>query len=45
MILPNYMIKALWDNEELSALNTLGRVPVLGLAVDAFANIFAKKKK
>ena len=45
MILPNCMIKALWDNEELSALNTLGRVPVFGLAVDAFASIFAKKKK
>ena len=45
MILPNCMIKALWDNEELSTLNTLGRVPVLGLAVDAFASIFVKKKK
>ena len=45
MILPNCMIKALWDNEDLSAINTLGRVPVLGLAFDAFAGIFVKNKK
>lgn len=43
MILPNCMIKALWNNEELSAINTLGRVPVFGLAFDVFANIFVKK--
>jgi len=45
MILPNCIIKALWDNEESSAINTLGRVPVLGLAFDAFASIFVKNKK
>ncbi len=45
MILPNCIIKALWDNEDLSAINTLGRVPVLGLAFDVFAGIFVRNKK
>ena len=45
MILPNCMIKALWDNEDLSAVNTLGRVPVVGLAFDLFAGIFVRNKK
>ena len=44
MILPNCMIKALWDNEDLSAVNTLGRVPVFGLAFDLVSGIFTKKK-
>ena len=44
MILPNCLISALWDNEDLSAINTLGRVPVLGLAFDVFAGIFVKNK-
>ena len=34
-ILPNCMIKVLWDNEDLSAINTVGRIPVVGLAFDA----------
>jgi hypothetical protein len=29
------MIKVLWDNEDLSAINTVGRIPVVGLAFDA----------
>ena len=44
MILPNCMIKVLWDNEDLSALNTVGRIPGFGLAFDAFASIFTKRK-
>ena len=34
LVLPNCMIKVLWDNEDLSITNTLGRVPVLGLGFD-----------
>ena len=33
-ILPNCIISALWDNEKLSAVNTIGRIPVVGLAFD-----------
>lgn len=44
MILPNCMIKVLWDNEDLSALNTVGRIPVVGLTFDIFASIFTKRK-
>ena len=35
--LPNCIISALWDNEELSALNTIGRIPIIGTIFDAFA--------
>lgn len=45
MILPNCIIKALWDNEDLSAVNTLGRIPVIGLGFDLFAGIFVRNKK
>ena len=45
MALPNCMIKVLWDNEELSIVNTLGRVPVFGLVFDAFSLFIANKKK
>ena len=45
MILPNCMIKVLWDNEDLSAINTVGRIPVVGLLFDPFAAIFVKNKK
>ena len=45
MILPNCMIKVLWDNEELSTINTLGRIPIVGLAFDGLASIFVRKKK
>lgn len=41
--LPNCIISTLWDNEKLSAINTLGRIPVFGLFFDTFANIFIKK--
>lgn len=45
MILPNCIIKALWKNEDLSVVNTLGRIPVLGLGFDAFSGIFVRNKK
>ena len=44
MILPNCMIKVLWDNEDLSVVNTLGRVPLLGLSFDLIIGVFMKKK-
>jgi hypothetical protein len=44
MILPNCMIKVLWDNEDLSVVNTLGRIPVFGLAFDLISGIVTKKK-
>ena len=34
MVLPNCVIGALWDNEELSLSNTLGRIPVVGFIHD-----------
>jgi hypothetical protein len=45
MILPNCMIKVLWDNEDLSAINTVGRIPGVGLVFDVFSNFFVKNKK
>lgn len=45
LYLPNCIIKALWKNEYISAVNTVGRIPLLGLAFDAFPGIFIKKKK
>ena len=44
MILPNCMINALWENEDLSIVNTLGRIPVFGLAFDLISGIVTKKK-
>jgi len=41
--LPNCIISTLWDNEKLSAINTLGRIPLFGLCFDAVANFFVKK--
>ena len=43
--LPYCMIKVLWDNEDLSVVNTLGRVPVFGMAFDLVYTIFTKKNK
>ena len=43
--LPGCVIKVLWDNEELSIVNTLGRVPVFGLVFDTFSLFIANKKK
>lgn len=37
MILPNCIIKILWENEKLSLVNTIGRIPVVGMAFDIFA--------
>ena len=34
MILPNKLISTLWDNEDLSLTNTLGRIPIFGLIYD-----------
>ena len=34
MVLPNCVIGALWDNEELSSINTLGRIPIVGIIHD-----------
>ena len=34
MILPNKLISTLWDNEDLSLANTLGRIPIFGLIYD-----------
>lgn len=36
-LLPNCIISALWDNEELSAINSFGRIPILGIGFDFFA--------
>ena len=33
-ILPNCIISNLWNNEELSVKNTIGRIPILGLFFD-----------
>ena len=33
-VLPNCIIGSLWDNEELSVTNTIGRIPILGLFHD-----------
>jgi len=35
-ILPNYIIKNLWENEKLSKINTIGRIPVIGLFYDLY---------
>ena len=40
MILPNCIISALWDNEDLSLINTMGRIPIIGMGFDIFADIF-----
>ena len=34
LTLPNCIISALWDNEELSFVNTMGRIPLVGLIYD-----------
>lgn len=39
LFLPNSLIKALWHNEDLSLVNTLGRIPVFGLFYDLGYNI------
>ena len=37
-ILPNSIISAFWDNEELSLKNTLGRIPIFGFLYDLALN-------
>ena len=34
LFFPNCIIKAFWENEELSAINTIGRIPILGFLFD-----------
>lgn len=34
--LPNCIISNLWDNEKLSKINTLGRIPIIGSIYDIF---------
>ena len=36
IMLPNCIISALWDNEGLSKLNTIGRIPIIGTFYDSF---------
>ena len=44
-LLPNCLIKALWNNENLSLTNTLGRIPIIGLFHDIAYNIASGKKE
>ena len=39
IILPNCLIKAFWNNEDLSLKNTLGRIPIFGLFHDLVYNL------
>ena len=41
-MLPNCIISALWDNEDLSVINTIGRIPIFGYIFDAFASKIIK---
>ena len=34
LLFPNCIIKAFWENEELSTINTIGRIPILGFFFD-----------
>ena len=36
LMLPGCIISALWDNEELSKVNTLGRIPIFGYFHDLY---------
>ena len=36
LLLPGFIISALWDNEELSKVNTLGRIPIFGYFHDLY---------
>jgi hypothetical protein len=40
--LPNCIINALWNNEELSKINTLGRIPIIGGIFDLIAKNIIK---
>lgn len=41
-MLPNCIISALWNNEDLSAINTIGRIPIFGYVFDIFASKIIK---
>ena len=40
--LPNCIISQLWNNEKLSAINTVGRIPIVGLFFDLITIPFIK---
>lgn len=40
--LPGCIISQLWDNEKLSAINTIGRIPIVGLVFDTITGPFIK---
>ena len=42
LILPGCIISQLWDNEKLSAINTIGRIPILGFLFDGIIGPFIK---
>jgi len=40
--LPGCIISQLWENEKLSAINTIGRIPIVGLLFDAIIGFLIK---
>ena len=44
ILLPGCLIKVLWDNEDLSLANTLGRIPIFGIFHDLGYNISQRVK-
>ena len=42
LILPGCIISQLWDNEKLSSINTIGRIPMLGILFDGIIGPFIK---
>ena len=44
IVLPSCIISALWHNEKLSSVNTLGRIPIFGFFHDIAQNIKIGKK-
>ena len=42
--LPNCIISILWDNEDLSPINTIGRIPVIGYLFDSVSSRVIKNK-
>lgn len=44
LALPNCLIKVLWNNEDLSVTNTLGRIPIFGLFHDLVKNAIEQNK-
>ena len=42
LILPGCIISQLWENEKLAAINTVGRIPIVGLLFDTIIGPFIK---